>query len=471
MIDLTLFKNEIGDKPVAIFGLGMSGMAAVECFVKNGITCHAWDDNEDHRLKAEEIGAKLLAFEDQDMSEYAFLLLSPGVPLYYPKPHNVVEKARQSGIEIIGDIEVLHRAGHGRNTIAVTGTNGKSTTTALIGHILKENNIPCAVGGNIGVPALCLDIPKDKDGWIVLETSSYQLDLCHNFRPEVGVFLNLTPDHIDRHGTIENYAKAKMRIFQNGADTAIVGVDDKLTKEAADDLDDEHSRVARIVRISVKGDAPKGVRYTDGNLYDDAFEDQEKEIAKLTPFTNLPGLHNRQNILAAYSAARVVGIDPQDIMKAVETFDGLPHRLYLVRTINGIAYVNDSKATNIESAKRALSAYKKVYWILGGRPKSDGLEGAEEYLDRVRHAFLIGEASEDFAKWLDKRGVAYTMCGTLDKAVNEAHDKAQSERGEPGGAGTVLLAPACASFDQYKSFEERGNHFLDVVQDLAAPDD
>ena len=471
MIDLTTLKKQIGDKPVAVFGLGISGLAAVECFVKNDVDCHVWDDNETNRLKAQEIGAKLVQFEEDGLDGYAFVLLSPGIPLYFPEPHRVVEKAHEAGVEIIGDIEVLERSGHGRNVIAVTGTNGKSTTTALIGHILKENNVPCVVGGNIGVPALSLPLPKDKEGWLVLETSSYQLDLCQTFRPDIAILLNLSPDHIDRHGTVENYANAKMRIFQNGSDSAIVGVDDKISKEIVEKLDDENSGVGRIIRISVKTDISGGVYQVDGSLHDAAFEEEEREVGKLSSFRNLPGMHNRQNILAAYSAARLVGIEPEDILQAIETFEGLPHRLYLVKAINGIAYVNDSKATNIDAAKRALSAYKKIYWILGGRPKSDGLEGAEEYLERVRHAFLIGEASEEFASWLEKRGVSYTMCGTLDKAVSEAHDKAQSERGEPGGAGTVLLAPACASFDQYGSFEERGSHFVDLVLGLQTAED
>lgn len=466
MIDLTTLKKHIGDKPVAVFGLGISGLAAVESFVKNDIDCHAWDDNETNRLKAEEIGAKLVPLQEEDLGGYAFLVLSPGIPLYFPEPHPVVEKAHEAGIEIIGDIEILQRSGHGRNIIAVTGTNGKSTTTALIGHILKENNVPCVVGGNIGVPALSLTPPKNKDGWIVLETSSYQLDLCQTFRPDIGILLNLSADHIDRHGTIENYANAKMRIFQNGCNSAVVGIDDKISKEIAEKLDDESSGVGQIIRISVQTDITKGVYQADGILHDAAFEEEDTQIGKLSSFRNLPGMHNRQNILAAYAAARTVGIEPEDILQAIETFEGLPHRLYLVKVINGIAYVNDSKATNIDAARRALSAYKKIYWILGGRPKSDGLEGAEEFLERVRHAFLIGEASEEFASWLEKRGVSYTMCGTLDKAVSEAHDTAQSERGEPGGAGTVLLAPACASFDQYGSFEERGNHFVDLVQGL-----
>ena len=452
-------------KKAALFGLGLSGLASVECLLKNGIKCDVWDDSETARQKATDLGADIVDLVEEDLSAYAFLVLSPGVPLTQ-NSHPVVENARKAGIEILGDLELFYRSGQPQKIIAVTGTNGKSTTTALIAHILQENDIPAHVGGNIGVPVLSMDLDEAYSGWVVIEASSYQLDLCHHFKPDYGILINLSPDHIDRHGTIENYRDAKKRLFQNGASAAIIGTDDKYCREIREQMDNEESRIERIIPISCKSELSGGVYSVEGHLYDSAFADNVLKAGKLSSLRTLPGQHNRQNIACAYAAGRLLDLDPDKIMEAVESFEGLPHRLFLVRVINGIAYVNDSKATNIDSAKRGLSCYKKIYWILGGRPKSDGLEGAEEYLDRVKHAFLIGEASDEFAKWLDKREISYTMCGNLNKAVSEAHDMAQSERGEPGGAGTVLFSPACASFDQYKSFEERGDHFVDLVEKL-----
>ena len=452
-------------KKAALLGLGLSGLATVECLVKNGIKCDVWDDDETARQKAADLGADIVNLIDTDLSGYAFLVLSPGVPLTHD-PHPVVANARKAGIEIVGDLELFYRSGQAHKIIAITGTNGKSTTTALIGHILKENDIAAHIGGNIGVPVLSLDLENDPTGCVVIEASSYQLDLCHHFKPDFGILINLSPDHIDRHGTMENYREAKMRLFQNGAAAAIIGSDDKYCREIMEQLDHEDSKIERIIPVSCKNELSRGVYSHEGHLYDNAFADEAFDVGKLSTLRTLPGQHNRQNIACAYAVGRLLDLHPDKIIQALESFEGLPHRLFLVRVINGIAYVNDSKATNIDSAKRGLSCHKKIYWILGGRPKSDALEGAEEYIDRVKHAFLIGEASDEFAKWFDKREVNYTMCGNLDKAVSEAHDMAQNERGEPGGAATVLFSPACASFDQYKSFEERGDHFVELVENL-----
>lgn len=469
MIDLSAFKDQLNGRTVAVYGLGLSGLSVVEAFVAYDIPCHFWDDNDTNIEKAKKIGGKAIPFHEDDMANYAFLVLSPGIPFTHPSPHPVVTKAQEAGLEIICDVEFFYRAlkatDLNHSIIGITGTNGKSTTTALIGHILKDNDVPSAVGGNIGKAVMSLDMPE-KNGWIVLEISSFQLDLCRQFRPDIGVLINMVPDHLDRHGDMDGYVRAKTRMFQNGTSVAVIGVDNKVTRDVAEKLDDEDSRVERIIPVSIKNEVPKGVYDDDGQLIDTAFQDEAVAIGKFSEATHLPGLHNRQNIIVGYAAARCVGLNPEKIIASIQRFDGLPHRLFLTTTINGISYINDSKATNIDSAKRALACFKKIYWIIGGRPKTDGLEGAEEYLERIRHAFLIGEASDDFAKWFEKRGIDFTMCGTLEKAVDEAHEMAQSERGEPGGAGTVLLSPACASFDQYKSFEERGDHFVHLVQNL-----
>lgn len=483
MIDLSLVKEELGGKPVAVFGLGLSGLAAVKCLVKNGIECHAWDDNLDQQAAAQKAGAQIMPLHEEDLTPYGFLLLAPGIPLYSPAPHPVVVRARDAGIEILGDIELFYRAnrrhandpkgknGHVHNIIAITGTNGKSTTTALVHHILKDNNVPCVMGGNIGLPVLALTLPKKKEYWVVLELSSYQLDLCHDFRADIAVLLNLAPDHLDRHGTMERYIEAKARIFRNGCPVAVVGQDDPHCQEITEYLSGLDADVMRVVPVSAGGEPPQenAIFKRDGHLIDACFgldshgSVDELDVGAFSSLAHLPGGHNHQNMLAAYALGRLVGLTSQEIMDSAASFEGLAHRMQTIATINGISYVNDSKATNIDSACRALSCYKKIYWILGGRSKSEGLDGAQEFQERIRHAFLIGEAADEFAVWLDQREIPYTMCGTVDRAVQDAHIMAQGERGEPGGAGTVLLSPACASFDQFSSFEMRGEYFSECV--------
>ena len=466
MIDLSPVKQELAGKPVAVYGLGKSGLSAVRALQAAGVTCHVWDSSENQCLEAEKLGGLIYDLDKQDMSAYGYLILAPGIPLYHPEPPPAVSNALESGVEIIGDIELFHKSKADARVIAITGTNGKSTTTALIGHILKTAGIPCSVGGNIGVPVLDMDIPEEQNSWVILETSSFQLDLCKEFRPDIGVLINITTDHLDRHGGMENYVIAKKRLFQNGFDAAVIGVDNKATKDIFREFNNKEEKSGAVIPISVLKELDRGVYIHDEHLIDSHFHEEPHEFLKLSPLRKLPGHHNWQNICMAYTVCRHMGLSPEKIKEGIESFEGLPHRQYLIRVINGIAYVNDSKATNIDSAKRALACYKKIYWILGGRPKSDGLSGAEEYQDRIKKTFLIGEASDEFASWLDNRDIPYVMCGTLDKAVSEAHDQAQSERGEPGGAGTVLFSPACASFDQYKSFEERGEHFVKLVENL-----
>ena len=470
MIDLTEFKKTLQGKPVAVFGLGLSGLAVVEACANSGIPCHVWDNNPAKLEEAEKSGGIITNLTETDLSGFCFLVLAPGVPLYHPEPHSVVRKAREAGIEIIGDIEVFYRAlqahgGYDFKIVAITGTNGKSTTTALIGHILKENGIDCVIGGNIGVPVMKMS-PPVKGGVVVLEVSSFQLDLCHEFRPHISVLCNMSSDHLDRHGTQEAYVEAKKRIFQNGSEHAVISVDDKYSLTICKELDEQDLITNSILKISLDNTVTEGVFVKDGILFDAVLEDKEVEVGKIINFTSLPGEHNYQNISLSYAVCRILNLESKQICDAISTFEGLPHRINKIAVINGISYVDDSKATSVEAAKRALVSFKKIYWIVGGRPKSDGLTGAEDFQDRVKHAFLIGEASEDFAKWFEKRGMPFSMCGTLDKALREAHDMAQSERGEPGGAGTVLLSPACASYDQYTSFEHRGEHFIELVQDL-----
>ncbi len=461
MIDTGPFVRTLQDKPVAVFGLGISGLSVVKALKAGGADVLAFDDSAEKCAAAESLGARIVNFQTGDLKECAGLILSPGVPLDHPAPHPVVEKARAAGIEIIGDLEILHRCMHGRKTIGITGTNGKSTTTALIQHILLENGVEAVAGGNIGLPVLDLDLPG-MDGVLVLEISSYQMELCPNFRPEISILLNITPDHLDRHGSIEGYAAAKAKIM-GGSGIAICGIDDAPSLAVFEGLKDNPQRKA--FALSLKKEVADGVFVRDGVLFE-ASHGNVTERGAISAFPGLPGVHNQQNAAAAYLVARLCGVSVEGIFESFKTYPGLPHRQHLVRVINGVAYINDSKATNAEAAAKAIACYKNIYLIAGGRMKEGGLKGLEPLIDRIRHAFVIGEAMEDFARWFEKSGVEVSHSGSLDVAVLEAHKVAQAERGEPGGAGTVLLSPACASWDQFRNFEHRGDVFESLVQSL-----
>lgn len=459
MINVKTFAESIKGKPVAVLGLGLSNMAAIKSLQKAKITIEAWDDDETKRDLAASSGITVKDLFHEDMSQYACLLLSPGVPLHV-NPHRIVERAKDAEIEILCDLEILHRCDHGRKTIGITGTNGKSTTTALIGHILNHAGIDAAVGGNIGTAALSLKLPN-KEGAFVLEMSSYQLDLCPDFTPDISVLLNLSPDHLDRHGDMDAYMMAKQRIL-SGTGEAVIGIDDDQSEKVFKQHSVDNPR--QIYPISSTKQLKHGVYVEAGTLHDVLTDETEHELD--VRLSALPGVHNHQNAAAAYCVARLIGIEPDVIYEAMKTFPGLPHRQQLVRIMNGVAYVNDSKATNATAAGRALACYKNIYWIVGGLPKEGGLSGLEPYMQNVKQAFLIGDAMDDFGSWLDNHGVPHSFCQNIDTATQEAHNMAQQDRGQPGGTGTVLLSPACASFDQFDSFEKRGDAFIGLVENL-----
>lgn len=464
MIDVTPFVQSLNGKPVAVFGLGISNMAAIRALVKAGAEVVAWDDHGEKHEAAALAGAEMRDLLAGGLDGFGCLVLSPGVPLHYPEPHPIVQKARDAGVEILCDIEILHRCGHGRKTVGVTGTNGKSTTTALIGHVLDGCGMKVATGGNIGKAALDLDLPR-RGGVIVLELSSFQLDLCPTFAPDIAVHLNLTVDHLDRHNTMEEYADSKLAIFR-GAGDAVISIDDDWSRKLYDRVVEAGTRT--VYPISVTGKADGGAYVDDSTIFD-TMGDDAAEAFRLT-VSSLPGVHNHQNAVAAYTVARLLGHGADAIQEAMKSFPGLPHRQFLVRVINGVAYVNDSKATNADATARALACYRNILWIAGGKAKDGGLDGLDPYMERIKHAFLIGEAAGDFADWLDKRGVEHTISKTMERAVEDAHQLAQSERGQPGGMGTVLLSPACASFDQFRNFEDRGDAFTRLVEDLPEDD-
>jgi UDP-N-acetylmuramoylalanine--D-glutamate ligase len=452
MIDLSVLKGS----SYVVLGLARSGLTTLRALDAAGIDCVAWDDNEGPREQAAKIGARLVEPARIDWSRVTALVISPGIPNLLPKPHPVAAAARANGKPLICDVELLARARPDNRFVAVTGTNGKSTTTALIGHILRSAGAACEVGGNIGRGALDL-APLERHGIYVLELSSYQLELLESFRAHVAVWLNITPDHIDRHGDMAGYVAAKQHIFdrQRDGDCAVVGVDDDYSRAVFDKV----SGRSRIGAVPVALDRPvvAGISFRAGKLID-----ADGYLANFADAVTLPGDHNAQNAACAWATCRWLDISRETILEGLETYPGLPHRQERVAALGRITYVNDSKATNADAAARALSSYRNIYWILGGQPKEGGVAPLEPWFDRIRYAFLIGEASDLFAGQLAGK-VPFERCGDLQSALMAAHARAQAEAGEPA---VVLLSPACASWDQWKSYEHRGDAFRAMARAL-----
>ena len=454
-------------KTVAVFGLARTGLAAARALSAGGAKVALWDDNPKTRDAAVAGGFAVTDLTAADWSDFAALMLSPGVPLTHPKPHWTVKKARAEGVEIVGDIELFARTvnaapEHKRpKIVAITGTNGKSTTTALIGHICAEAGRDVRIGGNIGTGVLSLD---DMHGGAVyvLELSSYQLDLTSSLKADVTVILNISPDHLERHGDMEGYVAAKRRILMNQGkgDTAVIGIDDDWCGRICTEVTAANRRT--IVPISASKAIGRGVYALDGLLYD-ATGERTVQVADLKRARSLPGRHNRQNAAAAYAAARGLGIAADQAARALLSFPGLAHRMETVGVVGKVRFVNDSKATNTDAARQALSSYPKVYWIAGGQPKTGGIDDLADLFPQVIKAYLVGEASAAFAATL--QGKAETLeCGTIPAATEAAFADASAA----GREAIILLSPACASFDQYADFEQRGEAFRAAVQAIAA---
>ncbi len=455
MIPATTFKG----KRVALFGLGGSGLATAKSLVAGGAKVFAWDDNPDSVAKAAGEGIDTVELHSLDWKTISSFVLSPGVPLTHPKPHWSVALARSEGVEIIGDVEIFARERRAVAPncpfIAITGTNGKSTTTALIAHILESSGRDTQLGGNIGRAVLTLDPPKD-GRFFVVECSSYQIDLAPTLNPTAGLLLNLTPDHLDRHGTMQHYAEIKERLVA-GAATAIVGVDDSHCELIADRVERSGHKV---IRISKRQPLADGL-YADGSRIIHAEAGAASHIADLDGIQTLRGAHNAQNAAAAIGACLAVGVSVADIQAGLASFPGLKHRMQPVGRRRQVVFVNDSKATNAEAAAPALSSYARIYWIAGGLPKEGGITSLAPLFSRIVKAYLIGEAASGFAATLGEQ-VPYEISGTLDRAL--AHAAADAD--QDGEASAVMLSPACASFDQYKNFEVRGDAFVGHVAGL-----
>jgi UDP-N-acetylmuramoylalanine--D-glutamate ligase len=445
---------------VALFGLGGSGLATAEALAAGGADVTSWDDQGAARDTARGRGLTVGHLRDLDWSGIAFLVLAPGVPLTHPAPHWSVELARAAGVEIIGDIELLARERRKRAPaaplICITGTNGKSTTTALIAHLLTAAGRDAQMGGNIGRAVLSLDDLTPERHYVV-ECSSFQIDLAPSLDASVGVHMNLSEDHLDRHGDMARYAAIKERLVA-AADTAVVGVDDALSAAIADRLE----RAGRhVVRISARAALTDGVYYEGGQVVA-AAPGGATILGDLAGIGSLRGRHNGQNAAAAAAAVRAVGLSPREIMAGLKTFPGLAHRMEQVGRLGKTLFVNDSKATNADSTAQALASFDTVYWILGGKPKSGGITTLTTFFPRIAKAYLVGVATEEFAATLDGH-VLFERCGTIDAALVAAtRDAALSDAAEP----VVLLSPACASYDQFRNFEVRGDHFRDLVRVL-----
>jgi len=454
MIDLAFARG----RHYALLGLARSGLAAAKALTAAGARLSAWDDAPAARSTAISAGIEPVNLNRFDWQGVAALVLSPGIPHSHPHPHPVAAAAKAHRRPIVGDIELLALAETQARYVGITGTNGKSTTTALVGHILATAGRPVAVGGNLGTAVLGFP-PLGAGGIYVLELSSYQLELVESLSCDVAILLNITPDHLDRHGGFAGYVTAKKRLFRNqrAPKVAVVGIDDQACRSIAEELAADPAR--RVWPISVEGPAPGGIYVAEGRLVDDT-EGRAEPLIELASLPRLPGKHNWQNVCAAYAAGRGLGLARAEILDALPGFPGLAHRQELLAEIDGVRFVNDSKATNGEAAAKALGCYDTIYWILGGRPKETGLEGLDLYYPHVRHAFLIGEAADRFASELEGK-VAYSRSGGLPHAVRSAFALARAE-GRRGAV--VLLSPAAASFDQYADFEERGEHFRSLVR-------
>ena len=459
MIPVTAFAG----KKVAIFGLGGSGLASASALLAGGADVIGWDDSAEAVAKATSAGIPSGDLRQVDWKRISALVLAPGVPLTHPAPHWTVRLARAAGVEVIGDIELFCRERRARAAtapfIAITGTNGKSTTTALVAHLLRSAGRDAEIGGNIGTAILSL-APPDQTRAHVVECSSYQIDLAPTLDPSVGILLNITEDHLDRHGTLAHYAAVKERLAigvqEDGI--AIIGVDDAWCAAVADRIEQAGKKV---MRVSVRRPLPVGL-YVENETIMRGADGAACAIAKIGGIGSLRGMHNAQNAACAAGAALALGLSAQAIQQGLASFPGLAHRMEEVGRKARVLFVNDSKATNADSAAQALACFSDIFWIAGGRAKTGGIASLGSFFPRIRKAYLIGEAATDFAAELEGR-VPHAVVGTLERAIEQAAADAEtSEVPEP----VVLLSPACASFDQYRNFELRGDKFRELVRAL-----
>lgn len=429
-----MYKN----KKFGVFGLGISGISTMKYLREKKANFIAYDDNiQNIKNSHPEFIINLLDLSNPAWKEIDYLILSPGIPLTHPEPHPVVQIAKQNNIKIISDIELLYLDNPESCFIGITGTNGKSTTTALISHILKYNKFNAIIGGNIGTPVL--DIKNDsKDAIYVIETSSYQLDLLDKTKFNIAILLNITPDHLDRHGNLDNYTKSKYRIFTHQTINDHAIINQSLNKEAyMTSFSEEEKADISIIN---------NIIYIDKKQYD-------------MPYNNsLIGKHNQQNMAASIACCLKLGLDIEQILSSIPSFIGLNHRMQYVGKHNDIIFINDSKATNAESTAKSLASFNNIIWIAGGYPKEGGIESLRPYFSKIKQALLIGKAQEEFSLTCADN-LNWQKCDNLSNAFNIALSIAKKD-------DVILLSPACASFDQWKNFEQRGNAFIELFESL-----
>ncbi|MBT7560192.1 MAG: UDP-N-acetylmuramoyl-L-alanine--D-glutamate ligase [Rhodobacterales bacterium] len=451
---------------VAVLGLGRSGLTAARALRAGGAEPIVWDDNEKSRIAADAEDFVILDLnKNSSWQDIVCLIVSPGIPHLYPAPHPIVLKAWQNGVVVDNDIGLFFRSFATQEwdnfdvmpkVICVTGSNGKSTTTALIAHLLEGSNRKVVVAGNIGRGVL--DIPPAQDGTIVvLELSSYQIDLARALAPDIAVFINLSPDHLDRHNGLGGYFYAKRRLFIDGnPDRAIIGVDEIEGQFLENQLRQDAKSGDPVISVSVNRKLQNNgwsVFSRKGFL---AEWRKGRQVASidLRSMSGLPGEHNHQNACCAYAVCRSIGLAPKLIEEKLNSYVGLTHRCQTVGTFNGVMYVNDSKATNVDAAKKALLAFKNILWIVGGESKEGGVLPLKPYFNRIKKAYVIGTDVSDLIK--DLSSIDFVIAGSISEAVRLASLDAEKN-------DVVLLAPACASFDQYENFEKRGDDFINNV--------
>jgi UDP-N-acetylmuramoylalanine--D-glutamate ligase len=455
MIPLSAFKGQT----FVVVGLGKSGTGAVHALSAAGAKVLAWDDQPEARAA---LGSMALATPEAiDWATVDAVIWSPGIAHTLPRPHPIATAARAANVPLICDVDLLARAKPECTFVCITGTNGKSTTTSLIAHILAESGRPTAVGGNLGTPALEMD-DLGRGGIYVLELSSYQLELVPSLKPDVAVHLNISPDHLDRHGNLAGYVQAKLHLFDHAAKdaVAVVVIDDPDSRAIAELVAERPDW--RLLPVATEAVVERGV-YARGGHIIDATHGTPEHILDLAEVPVLTGRHNAQNAAAAYAAVRAVGVSLADAVAGIRTFPGLAHRQERVAEFRNVLYINDSKATNADATEKALVAYDTLFWILGGQPKAGGIEPLKRYFPRVIKAYLIGDAANAFAATIGT-DIAIEQCGTLDVATRLAGAEAEAFAvAHPGSRPVVMLSPACASWDQFKSFEHRGDVFRDLV--------
>lgn len=429
-----------------VFGLGLSGKSTLDFLDREEYKVIAWDDSQQNIKDADKQykHVKFSNINDPAWEKIDCLILSPGIPLHYPEPHPVVTIAKEKNIEIICDIELFYRHFQNNKYIGITGTNGKSTSTALISHIFSSNNIPCKMLGNIGTPAL--SITPSPDDTIIIEMSSYQLDLVKDLHFDASILLNITPDHLDRHGSIENYTETKYKIFNNQTKSDYSIINNNLEAK---------NIASSVIKISGNELLEKGISVSKDGIY------YNSTYLKVNLPPSLQGSHNYENIAACYAAAiSTTTLRKEDIVKSIESFKGLRHRMQLVGKIGSLQFINDSKGTNFDSTKQALKSFENIYWIAGGKAKANGIDGIEEFSDRVKLVFLVGESQKLFAEKLKKHDIPYHYSESLELAFVDATQEAQRDKQD----NVVLLSPSASSLDQWKNFEERGDYFTRLVE-------